>query len=281
MKSLFSKLNIFVLLVVAFGCNDKELSNLNVTAVKNLYEPLNNKSVVLQSSASASLYFEWEPAKAEDMGMVLYEVVFDREGGDFSNPIYRMASDNNGGYNHATITHKQLNNIAAKADIASGATGKVQWTVYSSKGINEKKAEMTWVLEITRLQGFENVPVDVYITGEGSEAGATVANAQILKSTAAGEFEIYTKLTGGQTYFFTSDRTGSRKFYPEGSVIKEGEQTATAPATGIYKLTLDFTTSSFSMCEVTAVVFIPLWQNEEFLLDYAGNGIWHKVITFP
>ena len=35
----------------------------------------------MQSSASASLFFEWESAKAEDSGAPLYEVVFDKEGG--------------------------------------------------------------------------------------------------------------------------------------------------------------------------------------------------------
>jgi hypothetical protein len=125
MKSLLVKLTIFASLFIAFtACNDDdELKDTKVTAVKTLYEPNDGKSIVLQSSASASLYFEWEPAKAEDSGMVLYEVAFDKEGGDFSNPVYRMASDNNGGYNHATITHKQLNKIAGMAGIGSAETG--------------------------------------------------------------------------------------------------------------------------------------------------------------
>jgi hypothetical protein len=197
MKTLV-KLTIIVSLFLSFtGCEKDELSNTNVTAVKSLYEPTDNKTVVLQSSASASLYFEWEPAKAEDSGMVLYEVAFDKEGGDFSSPVYRMASDNNGGYNHATITHKQLNKIAAMAGIQSSEIGKLIWTVFSSKGINDVKADETRTITITRLAGFAEIPVDVYVTGAASEGGTTLANASMMKSTAPGEFEVYTKLTAG------------------------------------------------------------------------------------
>ena len=62
----------FFLLIIS-SCNNKDEINLNVSAVNTLYEPTDGKSVVLQSSASATLYFEWEPALAEDGGMVLYE----------------------------------------------------------------------------------------------------------------------------------------------------------------------------------------------------------------
>ena len=99
-----------------------------LTAVKALYEPDNGKAVVLQASASASLYFEWEPSLAEDGGAVLYEVVFDKADGDFSDPVSIVTADNNGGTNHATITHKQLNQIAASAGIGSAEEGTLKWT---------------------------------------------------------------------------------------------------------------------------------------------------------
>ena len=76
MKKILVKLAVLASLLIAFiGCKDDTLKDTKVTAVKSLYEPTEGKSVVLQSSASASLYFEWEPAKAEDSGMVLYEAV--------------------------------------------------------------------------------------------------------------------------------------------------------------------------------------------------------------
>lgn len=286
MKTLLIKLSILSSLFVAFfGCSDDEMRDTRVTAVKMLYEPANAKSVVLQSSASASLYFEWEPAKAEDSGMVLYEVAFDREGGDFSSPIYRMASDNNGGYNHATITHKQLNKIAAAAGIESAATGKISWTVFSSKGINDLKAEEVRTLEITRLAGFADVPVDVYVTGEASEGGTDLSKASIMKATANGEFEVYTKLTAGQSYYFTDANVGTpRQFYTENGLLKEGTTAATVSKTGVYRINLDFNVGSSVYTEITDIqlFFSPSGQTL-FSGVYQGAGVWKassQPITF-
>ncbi|MCG8309160.1 MAG: SusE domain-containing protein [Cytophagales bacterium] len=278
MNSIIKKaLFVFTLLAVVVGCNEEDsLRDTTVTSVKSLYEPTEGKSVILQSSASASLFFEWEPARAEDSGMVLYEVVFDEEGGDFSAPIYKMASDNNGGYNNTTITHKQLNKIAGMAGIGSGETGRVIWTVFSSKGINEMKGEESRVLEITRLTGFEEVPVDVYVTGEGSEGGSDLANAVHMKATAPGEFEIYTKLTSGQSYHFVDAISGSpRTFYIDGEIIKEGSTTNTIDETGIYRIKLDFNVGSAVYTQITdlQLYFCPT-NSFLFSLDYIGFGEW-------
>jgi hypothetical protein len=287
MKSLLVKLTIFASFLIAFvGCKeDDELKDTNVTAVKVLYEPSNGKSVVLQSSASATVYFEWEAAKAEDSGMVLYEVAFDKEGGDFSNPIYKMASDNNGGYNHATISHKQLNKIAGMAGVESAATGKLIWTVFSSKGINEVKAEESRTIEITRLAGFADVPVDVYVTGEGSEGGTDLSKASIMKSTAAGEFEVYTKLTAGKAYYFTDAKVGTpRKFYSENGLLKEGTTNSTVAKTGVYRIKLDFNVGSTVYTEVTDMqLFFCPTNSFLFSLPYVAKGEWKAVsqpITF-
>ncbi|HEY3389449.1 MAG TPA: SusE domain-containing protein [Prolixibacteraceae bacterium] len=286
MKKILVKLTIFASLLLALaGCTKEELKDTRVTAVKTLYEPTNGKSIVLQSSASASLYFEWEPAKAEDSGMVLYEVAFDKEGGDFSNPIYRIASDNNGGYNHATLTHKQLNKIAGMAGIESAATGKIIWTVFSSKGINDIKAEESRTIEITRLSGFADIPVDVFVTGEGTEGGTDLSKASIMKSTANGEFEVYTKLTAGKTYHFTDAKVGTpRLFYVQNNLLKEGTTNITAPKTGVFRINLDFTLGVAVYTEITDMqLFFCPTNSFLFSCDYTANGVWKatsKPITF-
>lgn len=286
MKKILVKLAVLTSLLIAFiGCKDDTLKDTKVTAVKSLYEPTEGKSVVLQSSASASLYFEWEPAKAEDSGMVLYEVAFDKVGGDFSTPLYRMASDNNGGYNHATLTHKQLNKIAGMAGIESAATGKLIWTVFSSKGINDIKADESRTIEITRLSGFADIPFDVFVTGEGSEGGADLSKASIMKSTSNGEFEIYTKLTAGKTYHFTDAKVGTpRLFYVQNNLIKEGVTTVTAAKTGVFRINLDFNLGVAVYTEITNMqIFFCPTNSFLFSCDYTANGTWKalsKPITF-
>lgn len=286
MKNILVKLTIFASCLLAIvGCKKDELKDTGVTAVKSLYEPANAKSIVLQSSASATLYFEWEPAKAEDSGMVLYEIAFDKEGGDFSAPVYRMASDNNGGYNHATISHKQLNKIAGMAGIESSATGKLIWTVFSSKGINDVKAAESRTIEITRLAGFADVPVDVYVTGEATEGGTDLSKASIMKSTANGEFEVYTKLTAGKTYHFTDAKVGTpRQFYVQNNLLKEGATDITPAKTGVYRINLDFNLGVAVYTEITNMqLFFCPTNTFLFSLDYTAAGVWKatsKPITF-
>lgn len=90
---------------------DMEYKDVQVSPVTQLYEPTDGQSVTLVASSTASLFFEWAAAKAEDSGSPLYEVVFDKVDGDFSNPVYRVVADNNGVRSYATITHKVLDKI--------------------------------------------------------------------------------------------------------------------------------------------------------------------------
>ena len=287
MKTILVKLTIFASILLAFvGCKkDEGLRDTRVSAVTAFYEPADSKSIVLQSSASATLYFEWEAAKAEDSGMVLYEIAFDKVGGDFSNPVYKMAADNNGAYNHATISHKQLNKIAGAAGIESSATGKLIWTIISSKGINEMKSAESRTIELTRLAGFADVPYDVYVTGEGSEGGTDLSKASLMKSTAAGEFEVYTKLTTGKAYNFTDAKVGTpRKFFVDNGKLKEGTTTNTVAKTGVYRIRLDFNVGSVVYTEITDMqIFFCPTNSFLFSLDYIAGGVWKaasKPITF-
>ena len=262
--------------ILAFtACSsDGEVRDLSVTAVKTLYEPDNGKAVVLQPSASASLYFEWEPSLAEDGGVVLYEVVFDKVDGDFSDPVYISTADNNGGSNHATITHKQLNQIATLAGTESAAQGTLKWTVYASKGIDPVRAEEERTLTLTRLAGFAEVPSQLYITGEATEVGADLDKAMVMKKVADGEFEVFIKLTEGKSFKFVSANTGTPTEYSlNGEKLVEGGS-ITAAKTGIYKYYIDFNAGSFTSKEVTKVKWFLNWSQKEIELDYQGLGVW-------
>ena len=125
---------------ILMGCEDDDsFKNVSVTPVNQFYEPVNNRYAILQSSGS--MYFEWEKATAQDNSIVYYDVLFDKEDGDFSNPISVVTSDNKGISTGATITHKTLNKIAARAGIELAEEGTLKWTVRSSRGLNFSLAE--------------------------------------------------------------------------------------------------------------------------------------------
>src|SRR5882757_7424151 len=106
MKTIFySLLAGLVAVLVVSGCKkDKTLGHTQVSAVSTLFAPENNKFIKIASGASGAVSFEWQQAQAEDNGLVLYEVAFDKEGGDFSKPLYSVPSDGNGLYNKLTLT---------------------------------------------------------------------------------------------------------------------------------------------------------------------------------
>lgn len=274
-KILIRQLIVSSLIFAFMACSDDgEVRDLNVTAVKALYEPDNGKAITLQPSASATLYFEWEPARAEDSGMVLYEVAFDKTDGNFSEPLFIIAADNNGGSNHATITHKQLNKIAALAGVESAQQGTLKWTVFSSKGINPVKAEQERTLTLTRLSGLADIPENLYIAGKATENGDDVSKALMMKKIADGEFEIYTKLTAGETFRFISSTAGTPlEFSLSGEQIVTGG-TSSVSKTGVYKYYLDFNIGSFTSKEVTKVSLFLNWSQMKIELPYKSNGIW-------
>jgi starch-binding outer membrane protein SusE/F len=271
----FSLLIAFAFLVTLIGCkkDDREI-NMNITEVTTFYAPNDNLHVKLEPATSASVTFEWEQAKAEDGSLVMYEVAFDKEDGDFTSPIYKMSSDGNGVQNRLTLSHKDLNRIANMAGIQSLATGKLKWTVLASKGTNVKKSPSSRLIEVERPAGFAEIPTEVFITGDATEAGANLADAIKLKSTSPGVFEIYTQLKPG-TYHFVNRITGTPTTYiVDGTFLKEGasvESPAETPK--IYRMVLDFNNAAVSIYEVVKLGYWFAPRNAiEAELSYVGNG---------
>ncbi|KAA3438774.1 SusE domain-containing protein [Rufibacter hautae] len=254
--------------------DDKELDHTQVTEVTNLFTPENNTSIKLEP-ASGSAVFEWGQAKAEDNGIVFYEVVFDKESGDFSDPIYSIKSDGNGIGNMLTMSYASLNQIAKMAGIASQSKGKIKWTVFSSKGINVKKSSVSHMLELERPAGFAEIPSALYITGSASEGGETLSEALPFKQTQSGVFEIYTSLKAG-TYNFASGNTGTPITYSinNGRMVEGGTTTVTGD-TKVYRIRLNLNNAS---AEFTEIKSLGLWFSADnkiwYDLPYAGKGTW-------
>lgn len=272
MKSFIIKLSVLAIPFFALiGCTKNISSlNLNVSAVQTLYDPADNNAVVLQPTASASVFFDWAPALAADGGMVMYEVAFDLPNGDFSKPVYKVLSDNGGMMTQATITHKVLNQIAALAGAGPSDTIALKWTVLSTKGTNEVVSQASRKITITRLAGFANPPTSLFMAGSGSEAG------QEFTSLGNGEFEIYTKLTTGQSFQFVDALSGSANNYFIGNngVLMQGTTGGTVATTGVYHLDVDFTSGSTTTTQINSVNLFYDDTKALITIPYAGQGVW-------
>lgn len=278
MKNIFySLLAGIVALVVITGCKkDKTLGSTKVSPVTNLFLPEDGKYVKIPSGASGSLSFEWEQARAEDNGLVLYEVVFDKESGDFSKPLYSIPSDGNGLYNKLTLSYSDLNKIATLNGIKPQESGKIKWTVMSSKGVNVQKIDLVRVFEVERPAGFE-VPDAVYLTGSATEGGDDLTKAVKFKKTSDGKFEIYTSLKAGEYHLVDGTTGNPLVFSYDGTKLVEGGQTTVTGDKKVIKINVSFADALFKTTEVTSV---GLWFAADnkiwFDLPYTSNGTWES-----
>jgi hypothetical protein len=249
--------------------------DVTISDVKSFFAPDDNRYVKLQPATPAALVFEWDQARAEDGTLVLYELAFDKETGDFSNPVFKLTSDNNGVLNKATVSHKDLNKIAALAGIPSLGTGKLKWTVLASRGLNVKPSSLTRLLQVERPAGFTDIPVDLYLTGSATEAGTDLARALKFNQVKPGEFELYTSLKSG-TYRLVDRTTGTPKvFSVDGLNVRENGATTVNDSTRVYRISLDMNNAA---ARLTQIREFGLWYSIDndvrYKLDYAGNGTW-------
>ena len=281
MKQIAIKLTFLASLAFVLIACDNTMGDIDsrLSDVKSLIEPLNNKAIELDPSPSASVYFEWDYARVEDAGTAVYQIAFDVPSGDFSNPVYMMNSGNNGLNNNVTITHKQMNKIAKMIGILTSETGSFKWTIFSTKGTKTVKSGQENTITITRLAGLEP-PIDVYLTGEGSEGGTDASKAHKMKAVSNGLFEVYTKLTAGKPFYFTEDLSGSlREFYTSDGLIKENG-TTTITTDGVYRITLDFETGACTYSLVTRIGFYFSPEGKIlFDLPYVGYGVFQAKAT--
>lgn len=283
MKKIFLRMTFIAFVIFLFvGCNDTmgEPDN-SLTDVKTLIEPMDQNEIVLLPTASASVYFEWEHADM-DGGPALYQIAFDKVDGDFSNPLYMAYSGNNGLNNNITLSHKQLNKIVGMTGVGPSAKGTIKWTVFSSKGLRSIKSAKENQLIITRLAGFaeEDIPVDLFVTGEASEGGTDLAKAHQMKAISTGEFEVYTKLKAGEPIYFVSATSGTSKRFSieEGLVKKEGSSTVATD--GVYRITLDFNTGASTTTLITRVAFYFSPEGKIlFDIPYKGYGVYQTTAT--
>lgn len=267
---LTSFITIFAL-VALFSCKKtQELDHLKVSPVATLYSPANNHFIKLDPK-SGTQTFEWQQARAEDGGLVMYEVLFDKESGDFSQPLYSIPSDNNGTATTLTLSDAQINKIAEKVGIKPTETGKLKWTVWSSKGINVEKSAPSALLEVQRPLGFTEIPADLYITGSATEAGTDLSKAIRMKKLSSSTYEIITSLKDGE-YFFVDRNTGTPKKFSNnnGNIMEDG--TTSHAGTKVYQIIVDFEKVTVETKEIKRLEYYFAPDDKYIQMPYIGNS---------
>lgn len=260
---------LFVCSLIAGGCEDDYKLSTDFTAPETLINPV---PVQLDLASTRNVVFAWDGGGAADGGVVLYEVLFDKEEGNFSEPLYRVPSDL-GGQPHLTMTHVMLNKMARIAGIKTGQTGSLKWTVYASRGGVVKQAATTGKVTLTRPVGLE-VPEALYLYGSAAENGES---GQAFRMASDGVFVIYTTLPADGNLYFAGDQTerAVRYYIDANGELKEGEaETAVTKRELPVRLTVNFNTKVMTIEEISGVRLI--WGTTFATLgnlQYVGNGV--------
>jgi len=243
---------IITLALVVAGCAKDYEFNTQFSAPKTLNSPA---SVVINVASTENIQLSWTGGGAAQ-GYTTYEVLFDKVGGDFSNPIYRSFSDL-GVDTTFTLTHALLNTIARKAGIPTATEGKLIWTVTASKGGDVKKSNLTKEISVTRGAGIDYNGNTLFLYGTATENNG--AGGLAMRNAAEGIFVIYTKAPVAGTIFFKSSTTDPNAFvcYADATnKIKEGEGAfnVSANAAGeIYRVIVDLNAQKMTIDKIGAV----------------------------
>lgn len=234
---------------------------------------LDSPSEVVIDLAGENIVLAWTGGGAEDGGVCLYNVLFDRTDGDFREPLSSMQSDN-GGLQQLTITQAQLNNIARASGIAPLGTGEIKWTVTASRGGEVKRSAESATIVLTRPDGIDNIPEHLYLDGTGAATDGAGREFRIMDE---GVFRIYTVLDGGAISFRSSMDSDALLFYYDESTasLREGEGETSVSATEndkLVRITVNFNARTMVIQTVDKTVYYVLGINGDVYVELAYDG---------
>lgn len=76
-----------------------------------------------------------------------------------------------------SITHAAINTIARNAGIYPLETGDIKWTVNASKGGVVKRTDKVATITVTRGEGIDNIPAELYLYGSATENSGQGGNS--------------------------------------------------------------------------------------------------------
>ncbi len=261
--------------------SDFELSN------PTLITPNDGFSLVLdRESREEVLQFEWEAADSDEDFLITYNVMLDLESGDFSDPLLRVPSADNGVQTFVEITYLAMDLALSEAGFEPNAITSLKWGVEAVSIDQSSISTSGLTLQRFDVQG---PPQELFIGGEATEIGPAINDALPMNrlSRADGSntniFEVYTTLESGLGYnFFSSKTDDSTTYTVNGESVEIGDTPIIAPETGIYRVTVDFDAEALSLFRIeqwsiVGNVILNGWGGDE-PLEYQGNGVWQSSI---
>ncbi|MDD7884500.1 SusE domain-containing protein [Flavivirga sp. 57AJ16] len=261
MKKILKSAIIFVLSLFTFvSCNEDNYKlETEFSQLGELLSPSSGEQLVLDIENGSNVEFTWSQSTSVDGGLVIYEVLFDEEGGDFSEPISSFLSKGNGGGTNLDLQQVYLNIAASKGGIQQLESGNIIWTVRATSSFNQTLYDDVGTINITRPEGLAVFPDYMYIYGSATE-GADTANGVAFKQISSrlpydniepGVFESITKLKTGEFFIVNTNDPNApdlTTFYvnSEGKIRQSDTPTSISIEEGVYRIRMNLAKSTIS-----------------------------------
>ncbi|MWB93098.1 hypothetical protein GON26_01900 [Flavobacterium sp. GA093] len=274
MKKIYTRLFSLIAILILGSCTEKYELEVGFDAPESLISPAVDELVAIDLENGTPTVFEWTKSNSYYGGVVLYEVLFDKENGDFSNPIYKMVSNGGGGDNWLSLTPKQLIILAKNANIGINSEGTVKWKVVASQGGEKKETQEIRTIQLRRPAGIAEIPNELFIYGNGFEA-ESVEDAMKLRKIDDGVFEIFAAV-GNSEITLCNTISGSKTYYKlnvDNKLIESETSSGTViNGTGkAYRIVVDFNLLTIKTTEIQSIQMIRTWQYNLGELTYIGN----------
>jgi len=131
----------------------------NPLSAFNLVSPPNNTSLNITGAGAQTATISWTASNAGAQA-IDYQWLAIAAGGNFSNPVLDLPSDNMGMDTTLTLTFSAIDAVLASLGIAVGDSITVEWTVKANAGAATLFATQTWVITLIRgglLSTTENI----------------------------------------------------------------------------------------------------------------------------
>lgn len=288
MKTIY-KLSFFLALaMIAFACGeDSNLEPIGNWSLKDPApsSPTNGTSIVLDEDDDDEMFeFNWQPAETSNKFIVTYKVLLvPASSEDFTNPILTLTPGNAGKALSVSVSAATVDKALWAACYPAGAEVDLKWVVQAS-AIN-KTTTASQDISITRFET-EYEPTTLYITGSGTEAGADVTDATMMRTqtdddgNATHIYDVYTELIAGGVYNFRHDAAAISKSYggTNGTLQTCGGPAITVAESGLYRVTANLNNNTYQIMKVSAFNMrggaVSTGWGGDTPLEYLGNGKW-------
>jgi hypothetical protein len=285
MKKIYSLLAA-LLIITAWSCDEKE----NMDPVGNweigkatLKAPSANAAIVLDEDVpTAKVKFEWDPAITSNRFLVGYTVVLVPSGSDdYTNPILKVTPANGGKDLSAEVTADQIDYALWAKCYPAGQAANVKWVVLSKAIEKQTVAEQN--ISFTRFVT-ERIPSTLFITGSATEKGTDPAQAIEMRSLGDGVFDVYTKLTAGETYQFRDQGSATSKVFGGNAGTLAGcGAPITVTETAVYRVTVNAKNNTYETMKIDKWSLVGDaveggWGGD-VPLTYQGNGTFTATIN--